>query len=570
MTPLSSEQQNIAERPLGKLCVTACAGSGKTRTAVHRLAHMRELMGNSRGRIALLSYSNVAVETFQRDYRALVRDRRLGSQGSRIDIATLDSFFTTNVLGPHAHRTMSAARASYLISGGEPFLKGFTFDGNGFPMTVTELKVSLAGGTPSYYATYKGTRVPVSYAEGNNLAMRLGKTGAYTHDLGRFWVHRTLLDQPFVLKALAHRYPHIIIDEAQDIGSCHQAILELLNGAGTHISLIGDANQGIYEFADADGTYLKAYHGQAGVDAKELTRNFRSVPAIVKVANALTGRADEHDRASPKTLNGAYFTSLKKGGEEDLRKQFLGMLSEANISPNRATIVCRGNEGVKVWRGDLPSQGQGATAIFAEASLKRDQAGDYNAAFDLVVRGFLRLLSNPPKDLANRLRRPGTDALAAKIRRKLWGFTRAQDGLPSAALAAATDWHSRLVPRIKAVLSWLESEAEQTPVTTIGQTLAKTKLTNAALMPAAETPAEGADIRVETVHGVKGESIQAVMYVANKAQVEELIAGPKTEIGRIGYVAVTRAQDLFVLAVPDKDIGNLRADLVARGFVEKP
>lgn len=287
---------------------------------------MRELMGNSRGRITLLSYSNVAVETFQKDYRTLQRNQRPGSQGSLVDIATLDSFFTANVLGPHGHRTMNAPRASYLVSGGEPFLKGFTFDGNGFPMSVTELKVSLKGGTPSYYAAYKSSKIPVDDAKGNDLAIRLGKIGAYTHDLGRFWVYRTLLDQPFVLKALTHRYPHIIIDEAQDIGSCHQAILELLTAAGSHISLIGDANQGIYEFADADGSYLKAYHSQAGVDPQELTRNFRSVPTIVNVANVLTGRADEPDRTCPETLNGAYFTCLKKGGDKDLRTHFMNML----------------------------------------------------------------------------------------------------------------------------------------------------------------------------------------------------------------------------------------------------
>ena len=40
------------------------------------------------------------------------------------------------------------------------------------------------------------------------------------------------------IRALARRYPHSLIDEAQDIGMVHQAIIELLIGAGSQVSLI--------------------------------------------------------------------------------------------------------------------------------------------------------------------------------------------------------------------------------------------------------------------------------------------------------------------------------------------
>jgi hypothetical protein len=39
-----------------------------------------------------------------------------------------------------------------------------------------------------------------------------------------------------------------------------------------------------------------------------------------------------------------------------------------------------------------------------------------------------------------------------------------------------------------------------------------------------------------------------------------------TEEGRIGYVAVMRARNLFVLAVPKTCLGQFESELIAKGF----
>lgn len=41
-----------------------------------------------------------------------------------------------------------------------------------------------------------------------------------------------------------------------------------------------------------------------------------------------------------------------------------------------------------------------------------------------------------------------------------------------------------------------------------------------------------------------------MLYIATKANISALLAGTSTEEGRIGYVALTRAKNLFWLAVP--------------------
>lgn len=50
---LSNEQIDIIDAPLGSIAVTACAGSGKTATAIRRLISIRQKMQDSRGRVVI-------------------------------------------------------------------------------------------------------------------------------------------------------------------------------------------------------------------------------------------------------------------------------------------------------------------------------------------------------------------------------------------------------------------------------------------------------------------------------------------------------------------------------------
>jgi hypothetical protein len=65
-----------------------------------------------------------------------------------------------------------------------------------------------------------------------------------------------------------------------------------------------------------------------------------------------------------------------------------------------------------------------------------------------------------------------------------------------------------------------------------------------------------------------GASLDAVLYVTNKEHALALLDGVSTEVGRIGYVAATRARDLLWVAVPHSALKELRPMLLARGFKE--
>ena len=116
MTP-SPEQLAIAHAPTAPLCVIACAGSGKTLTAVHRLIQLRRATEGTRGRIALLSFSNVAIESFASALRTTLAREPTAQHTHRICVDTLDAFLVSTVLRPHGRLVMRYTGAPFLLDG---------------------------------------------------------------------------------------------------------------------------------------------------------------------------------------------------------------------------------------------------------------------------------------------------------------------------------------------------------------------------------------------------------------------------------------------------------------------
>ncbi len=432
MSTLTPEQQAVVDAQMGPLCVIACAGSGKTKTAVHRLVQMRRNLGNARGRVALLSFSNVAVDTFRKAYQQMVNCLPPGAGRSRVDIDTLDGFITTNIVRPHGHRIMGSTRGSFLVAGDEAFLEGFKFSTASFPQPIASLRLALVNGEEYFFHVSNDQTVSVDGATARNLITRLGRTGAYTHDLGRYWAYRILKERPELLAALARRYPHILIDEAQDIGSVHRAILELLIVSGSCVTLIGDPNQGIYEFAGADGKFLVEYHHCRGVQQHSLQRNFRSAPSIVELANGLCSRSDIAERTAPSTPHGAFFTGYKHNEHSRLLSAFQVAMSVAGADVNRSAVLCRGRGLSERLRGDEAPIGQGLVKMLASATVLRDRRKDFLTAFHRVAVAVVGLLDTPPHGLVGEITQSANDPRNRKLRKEIWAFTRdADSGLPS-------------------------------------------------------------------------------------------------------------------------------------------
>lgn len=133
-----------------------------------------------------------------------------------------------------------------------------------------------------------------------------------------------------------------------------------------------------------------------------------------------------------------------------------------------------------------------------------------------------------------------------------------------------THWHPQLLDRTRALLAAIGRDHGLVSANNLGNKLARRGLTNAPLIAATALAAENNPprIRVDTVHQAKGESLDAMLYLANREHVNALLAGVDTEVGRIGYVAVTRARNLLWLGVPANALEELRPALLACGFQE--
>lgn len=564
---LSKEQIDIIEAPLGPISVTACAGSGKTATAIRRLIAIRQKMQNSRGRVVLLSFSNVAVNTFNTGYGELAAGLPDDANRRRVEVDTLDGFFTKHILRPHAYRTMAASQSAYLVSGSEPFLARFQYwREDPPPLPLKDIKLIIQNGEFVFYSDTRNDPKILDKDKVLNIIHDLGRLGAYTHEIGRYWVYRTLVSQPAVLRALAARYPQILVDESQDLGTLHKEILKLLITAGVQVTLIGDVNQGIYGFAGADGEFLKSYEDRAEVTGYKLTRNYRSLPQIINIANILCGRHDEADRLGEQ--GGAYFIGYKDSELSKLTEAFKAHINELGMPLQDSVILCRGAERAGAIAGRAPPPGQGMVKVLAEASLLRDQHSNYHGCFKLVCRAIIGLLDNAPHGLSSGLQGLSHEDGMSGMKRLLWSFSRNVDaGLPSSALTAKTDWHTKLLTNVKALLAEIEKQYGYKIAGTLGTKLTKKSLPDLPLSSAAVTQAHG--FRVETVHQVKGESIGSVMYLAKKSHIDSLLSGTGYEEGRIGYVAITRAKNLFWLAVPQSCLKDLKATLINSGFQER-
>lgn len=563
------EQQAVIEADLVPQRVVACAGSGKTTTAVHRLAEIRRRMGTSRGYAALLSFSNVAVDTFRRQFDELLR--RSPELSSRVYIATVDSFITTHILRPHAHTTMESTRQAFLVNGMEPFLSAKSYcvwnDKQSRPVEPHKIGVSWSADDFAFFdCSTPGVRNPLPRNLAAAAVHNLGRTGAYTYETGRYWALLTFGTQPRLLEALAKRYPYIIVDEAQDVGSMHELLLRALQQVGSVLTLVGDPNQSIYEFADADGRFLQNFDVGPSGRLHELTKNHRSVQSIVDIANALCKTAYHSTRAAPKRKHGAYIVKYNSNEYNKVVDVFASLLAVEGYSVAESRILCRGTQLTNEIQGVPADSGRGSTRLFAIAAISRDRDGDMAGAMQLAVSAVVRLLDGPDH-LRTTIMDPSDTGMERALRRLIWSFVRSSKrGLPSAVEKAKSSWHPQLKARLDSFLSLVTETTRLNPRETWTRNVTAAKLTDVPLWR--HDLAHQADVRpgATTVHKAKGESIPAVLFVAKRDNVRDLLAGPSSEEARIAYVAITRPTDLLVLAVPSDTKPVTMAQLYGLGF----
>lgn len=580
MKKSSAEQQKIINAGLHPLYVTACAGSGKTLTAVRRVAKVRAEMGGDRGYVALLSFSNVAVETFKKDYAEFIKKSGY-TTSERVVIETIDGFITQNILKPHGHLAMGCDVTPFLVTGNEPFLNNDKFkfwtlreDGTKYPVPASDIgDVSYQKHEGKWQFIYKTKNGFSPVTNGDKVSKELAKTGAYTFNLGKLWAIKVLKEKSSFTEIIARRYPQLIVDEAQDLEDLHQILLEKLSKAGAIISLIGDSAQAIYEFIGADGKFLQLKSEQSSQLHFSLTKNYRSIQAIQSLASQLSKRSDVAERNNSNPACGLFYLPFSKKDRLGFIDAFVKYAEHCELDIDNSAILCRNSTQIRELLNTKSTYGVGKVVLLAKATVKRDLNHDYFQAYKLVCSCLIGFFSKTPPNLLELLSTPDEKSKYRKLKLEIWKFVKCHEtGLPSGLLRAEDEWHPLVKERFQKLLEVAAKELGFEVDGNIGRRLAKTKLTDAPLVedgiPSGSSQAM--PIRIDTVHQAKGQSLDAVLYQAKKDHIKEMFGGVASEAGRIGYVALTRAKDLFVLGVPASALKELQPILQKHNFRELP
>ncbi len=258
---LDPEQRTAVEAP-GPLMIIAGPGTGKTRTLTHRIAVAVAGHGAAPEACLALTFTRRAAQEM-RDRLALL----LPAQAGRLMITTFHGLGLA-ILREHGERA------------GLP--PGFAVADEAARLAVAAGQAgSEAGGRRLLAAA---AREPTLRAE---FTAALAGRGLVDFDALIELPVALLRDEPDLAAGLRERWRWISVDEYQDIDAAQYELLRLLTGDGGGLTAIGDPDQAIYGFRGADvGIFGRFGSDYPGARTVELTRNYRSSPAIVSGALA--------------------------------------------------------------------------------------------------------------------------------------------------------------------------------------------------------------------------------------------------------------------------------------------
>lgn len=545
--PTEQQKDAIFEEKL-EFLLRAAPGSGKTWTSCRRFIWRGANWPYSAGGLALLSFTNVAIREFK---EATVKLGRRDLLADPNYVGTFDSFVERYIIAPFGHLITGSSKRPQLFPGPRPGdrknskLKAWV-NGRGRKVPVMAWDIiPYMEGKKQRYKTAKGSEV-----QDGSAVRELLSLGYYTHGQRVFWACQLLFDRPHIANLLARRFPEIIVDEAQDTNAWLLVLLNYLRSKGARITLVGDPDQCIYEFSQADVTSLPNLRKKWGISEKPLSRSFRCNNRIADAARniggnaAFTGNGDAaHDMYRPfvvRESSGTYLDAV-----EALQK----ITGSGAVSLDAAAVICRGHGQLESVRGLANYRKlQGKTKELATAAFFRDSHHNYRGATQAVeqtVRGITgddELWSRVDED-------PGSPEGRA-VSLAIWRFVKDPKRLPSVS-ENGTEW----IQTLRTQLGQLITEIGISGTVSLGAHIKKTGLPkDGETLPLFESEGEFPTVRQDTIHQVKGESIDAVLVIGTSrfwnSVVKAVTANESTEDRRLAYVAMTRARHQLVVALP--------------------
>lgn len=293
------------------LLVIAGAGSGKTDTLAHRVAHLI-VKGADPRRILLMTFSRRAAAEMKNRVERIAR-RVMGEKAATLTEG-LTWAGTFHAIGARVLRDYA------LEIGLDPAFTIHDREDSADLMNLVRHELGLSG-ADSRFPT-KGTCLAI-YSRAVNmqadiapvLARHFPWCAGWAEELKRLFAAyveakqaQNVLDyddlllwwaqmcaEPSMAAHLGSRFDHILVDEYQDTNRLQAAILLALKPEGRGLTVVGDDAQSIYSFRAAEVRNILDFPRSFPAPARIVTldRNYRSTDTILDAANRVIGEAAE-------------------------------------------------------------------------------------------------------------------------------------------------------------------------------------------------------------------------------------------------------------------------------------
>lgn len=383
---LDEQQRLAAETLLGPVCVLAGAGTGKTRTLTHRIAHGVRSGVYAPERVMALTFTTRAAGELRSRLRALGAGAVSARTFHSAALAQL-SFFWPQLVGgrlpeilPGKARMLGQAAESLRMRVDTAALRDLASEIEWRKVRRISLeeyaRQAPTRALPPGLSPTAVVELQQRYEDLKDEQRRLDFEDVLLVTAGMIDAEQRVADQ------VREQYRFFVVDEYQDVSPLQQELLELWLGPRTDLCVVGDASQTIYSFAGASSDYLLGF-GSRYPDAAvvRLERNHRSTPAILGAANRLMrGRpgalelvAVDRDAASPEpTLTRWDSDAAEVAGVADA---IVAQLA-AGAAPESVAVLYRVNAQAVALEAALAARGissrqQGGTRFFDLEVVKR-------------------------------------------------------------------------------------------------------------------------------------------------------------------------------------------------------
>ena len=302
--------QETAAKAAGPVLVVAGPGTGKTRTLTGRVAHLVG-SGADPERVLALTYSNRAAD----EMRGRV-SKALGDAAHKVWMGTFHAFglellhkYNEEAGLPLHPKVLDPVDASVLLEGALGdidlgYYEALSDPGRNIPDildAISRAKDEVVG--PEEYAALadamraaatdpkgvenagKAQDVARAYAAYQDLLQTEGAL-----DFGDLIYRSVLLleSNGSVRDRVEEDFPHVLVDEFQDVNRASGRLLKAVAGEGRGLWIVGDPRQSIYRWRGASSANFDRLRDDfPALRTEQLTRNYRSRPAVVKVVSEI-------------------------------------------------------------------------------------------------------------------------------------------------------------------------------------------------------------------------------------------------------------------------------------------